>query len=274
MIIQFKRDGKVYEVNVDKVLDRVHAKSEQRIDNMHSGLVVDANTSCKYGFVNQNAEVVIEHQYDQVRPFREGRAAVKLNDKWGVIDTNGQVIVPFIYTSIKSFKQGFAQVSIGDAVGYIDELGTEVLECKYFNLNNGYPYVGLFLVGMTIEKEAPYKENVEYIDITGTQLLDYLSEEEFEISQTYFGKEKDMDRYYSVMAKIAEHCYNVMVERAEGNEEKEMVALKFYKNVIKLLKKEKTAILNAIEEKYAEILTMDEDERYEAESIYADDYDI
>lgn len=69
----------------------------------------------KFGFMNQQLEVVIPPQYDFAFPFQDGKAIVCngcrqekeergehtqiVGGQWGVIDKNGTVIVPLIYDS-------------------------------------------------------------------------------------------------------------------------------------------------------------------------------
>ena len=66
----------------------------------------------KRGFVNTAGEVVIEAQWDDVRPFREGFASVESGGKWGFIDTTGRVISEphgtnflFLLKGLRAFKK-------------------------------------------------------------------------------------------------------------------------------------------------------------------------
>lgn len=48
----------------------------------------------KWGFVDKDGKVVVEHKYDMVTEFNSyGFAGVKVNDVWGVVDRSGNVIV-------------------------------------------------------------------------------------------------------------------------------------------------------------------------------------
>ena len=48
----------------------------------------------KWGFVDKNGNVVIEHIYEYVTELNSnGFAGIKLNGKWGVINSNGNIIV-------------------------------------------------------------------------------------------------------------------------------------------------------------------------------------
>lgn len=79
----------------------------------------------KWGFMNQEGELVIEAVYDDVSPFSEGFAAVNIKGKWGFIDKTGDQVVPPIYKSAWSFHEGLARVQPFDlAPHYIDASGT------------------------------------------------------------------------------------------------------------------------------------------------------
>lgn len=59
-----------------------------------------------YGFVNRlNNNIEIFPLFQEVRPFVNGFAAVKFNEKWGFINLEGQVIIDLIYNDVKDFYQ-------------------------------------------------------------------------------------------------------------------------------------------------------------------------
>jgi WG containing repeat len=62
----------------------------------------------KWGFVNQEGEIVVEPQYDEAFHFSEGLAAVKKDGKFGFINTNGEVVIDYQYGQVDSFKEGVA----------------------------------------------------------------------------------------------------------------------------------------------------------------------
>lgn len=47
----------------------------------------------KWGFVDENYEFVIDHVFDEVFPFTDGLAKVKLNNRWNLIDKTGRVVI-------------------------------------------------------------------------------------------------------------------------------------------------------------------------------------
>ena len=89
------------------------------------------DASGKWGFVDQQGNIVVPFQYDWVWPFSEGLAAVKLKNKWGYINQRNETVTPFQYSDAGSFKEGLARVEMNDKFGYIDKYGKTVTPCKY-----------------------------------------------------------------------------------------------------------------------------------------------
>ncbi len=80
-----------------------------------------------FGFVDTRGEVVIEHKYISVEPFREGRAVVQSPNGWGLIDLWGEEVIPTIYESIEYNPNcGVSAVRDNGKWGYISYRG-EVL---------------------------------------------------------------------------------------------------------------------------------------------------
>lgn len=87
-------------------------------------LVNDDEASRKYRFVNMRGEFVFGG-YDKAWGFREGRAAVRIDDKWGFVDTSGEMVIPLIYDDASSFSDGLALVQLGESKIYIRPDGTQ-----------------------------------------------------------------------------------------------------------------------------------------------------
>ena len=49
----------------------------------------------RWGFVDDKNVTMITYSFDEVRPFSEGLAAVRLNDKWGFLNLGGELVIPF-----------------------------------------------------------------------------------------------------------------------------------------------------------------------------------
>jgi len=113
---------------------------------------------------------------DDQTQFREGMAAVKIGDKWGFINEDGQVVIAPIYDDASNFFDGLAVVKIGSKWGYIDKTGQVVIPLKYDYaepFNNGIAKVGVlsYYKPADIESTIPgiEKYNYETIDKTGNK---------------------------------------------------------------------------------------------------------
>ena len=61
----------------------------------------------KWGFADENGNIVVECQYDFVTEFnKNGFAGIKKNGKWGVINSDGKVVIEPVY-NIDSNKPNF-----------------------------------------------------------------------------------------------------------------------------------------------------------------------
>ena len=48
----------------------------------------------KWGFYNENGEIVIQPKYDFIIAFQDGICPVSIGDKWGIIDKKGNYVYP------------------------------------------------------------------------------------------------------------------------------------------------------------------------------------
>ncbi|MBS9780041.1 MAG: WG repeat-containing protein [Moraxellaceae bacterium] len=58
----------------------------------------------KWGFVDDKNVTMITYSFDEVTPFSQGLAGVRINDKWGFIDKAGELIVDFNYPNTGVIK--------------------------------------------------------------------------------------------------------------------------------------------------------------------------
>lgn len=119
-------------------------------------------------------------QFDYVRPFSEGLAAVRMGDyetgKWGFIDTTGKEVVPCQFDAVQPFSEGLAAVCKGDPYdggkwGFIDKTGKEVIPCQY--LSAGDFHDGLAKVGADLGVANQWGDTTRYgfINTTGKEVI-------------------------------------------------------------------------------------------------------
>lgn len=97
----------------------------------------------QFGFETRAGRTAIRPHFDQVTPFRDGRAVVQRGGKWGFIDTDGRWVGPPRYDWIDPgrFDEGPALVSAEGLYGYLDRNGVEVMP---LSLEQATPFVGGF----------------------------------------------------------------------------------------------------------------------------------
>lgn len=49
----------------------------------------------RWGFVDDNDVTMITYSFDEVKPFSEGLAGVRIDDKWGFVNLGGELVIPF-----------------------------------------------------------------------------------------------------------------------------------------------------------------------------------
>ncbi len=92
----------------------------------------------RWGFVDDNNVTMITYSFDEVRPFSEGLAGVRIDSEWGFVNLGGELVIPFRFD-----KSG---VSVGDS--YKDQ--------PAFVFTNGKAWIGNLKNGakMCIDKEG------------------------------------------------------------------------------------------------------------------------
>lgn len=124
-----------------------------------------SNRIMKWGFIDKKANTIVEPQYEWVREFSEGLAAVEINDKWGYIDKAGKVVIKPQYSDAYTFSEGLAvitkpfTISNGNILnknGYINKQGEIIVKPQY---DMAYPFsdgLGLVTDGYKNERKTIY----------------------------------------------------------------------------------------------------------------------
>ena len=91
----------------------------------------------KWGFCNENREIIITCIYEYAKPFQEGLAPIQLNGLWGAISPSGELVIPCIHKKEGSvyplqFSEGLAIIyNKKGKMGFINKKGKIVIEPKY-----------------------------------------------------------------------------------------------------------------------------------------------
>ncbi len=134
----------------------------------------------KWGFIDEDGNLLIYPAYDYVGAFYKERALVYIGSvdfmgypkegKYGFINKNGEIVIPIVYNSAKDFNSfGQAIVKEQDYYGIIDIEGKTVIPFEYTNISFSQSN-NLYIACITEESNSNQsKRNVYYfIDPSGT----------------------------------------------------------------------------------------------------------
>jgi hypothetical protein len=107
------------------------------VDTNEKGLI-RVKLNGKWGFVNNEKNLVIPLIYDMAWRFQEGLAAVKLNGKLGFINERNETVIPFNYETTLGLEYYFtnelAAVVLHGNYGFISLKNEVVIPFKYDNV--------------------------------------------------------------------------------------------------------------------------------------------
>jgi hypothetical protein len=115
----------------------------------------------KWGYVNEQGEMVIKPQFEMASEFKNGLAAVVAIDKvgyknkYGYIDKSGTMVVEPQYDEAEAFSDGLAAVSKDYRWGYIDATGKEVIPLQFIEASN----FSDGLAAVYVQSEEPDKDS-------------------------------------------------------------------------------------------------------------------
>lgn len=138
------------------------------------------------------ATVPLSSQYDIIRDYTEGYAAVQKDGKWGLVDGAGQCVIPCQYDEVGDFSEGLAAVKDADHNGkgeqwaYIDTKGEIRIDFYPYEATEGRSVlVGEFHDGMAFVSKGLYC----IMDTKGEMI--FSGDSRFFISVTEYNKEYD-----------------------------------------------------------------------------------
>lgn len=109
-------------------------------DFLDNRAIIDKNHK-PFAFIDEQGKQVISlTQYESVREFSDGLAAVKKNDLWGFINTTGKLVIPFKYNKVDPFSYGVTMAVIDGLAGLIDTKGNEIapIESSSYWVNENF----------------------------------------------------------------------------------------------------------------------------------------
>ncbi|MBO6621411.1 MAG: WG repeat-containing protein [Balneola sp.] len=102
------------------VIDGIFEKDKKQKNTIHPVLL-----NGKWGYINQNGEMVISPRYDEARDVSGNYAAVRNGTLWGFVKENPiEVVVTSKFAILGEFENGLAPAQLpGGKYGYIDGTG-------------------------------------------------------------------------------------------------------------------------------------------------------
>lgn len=98
---------------------------------------IHASLDGKWGVVNRQNDIIVPFKYsdrDCIKPFKNGFAAVKVNERWGFVDEKGIEVITPKYERVEDYMFGFFIVKQKEKWGAIDSKNKEMIPCIYNKL--------------------------------------------------------------------------------------------------------------------------------------------
>lgn len=128
--------------------------TDRRVNNIQESIPVNRFTTLqprqqdgKWGFIDDKNVTMITYSFDEVRPFSEGLAGVRINGEWGFINLGGELVIPF----------GFNDFNVPDSTNDKSvTLDNSYKDKPAFVFVNGKAWIGSLENGnkMCIDKEG------------------------------------------------------------------------------------------------------------------------
>lgn len=160
------------------------------------------NKDGKYGFINQDGDMVIPNNYIIVQGFSEGLSAFRSGDwdaeaeawidgyKVGYINQAGQETIIFStsiheWVGLGNFSNGLASVIKDNKVGYIDKDGNTVIPFIYAPEHGHGDYTYDFSEGLVVAKKGDYENGFKYgfINTSGDEAVPFIFDNAESVSE-------------------------------------------------------------------------------------------
>ena len=168
-----------------------------------NGRAIVRNDAWRATIIDREARTVFQSDWDDIRPFSEGLAAVRKNGKWGFVDREGEVVIEPQYDSVTAFAEGLAgfelgatQVSLSNGIswtcpgrrGFIDHSGSVVIPAEWIDASPFHEGLAVVCTGGTMKpnailggRELLSNRKYGYLDRTGRLLISG----EFDIAHSF-----------------------------------------------------------------------------------------
>ena len=115
----------------------------------------------KYGFKDEKQKIIVQPIFNDVYPFNEGLALVKIDSKYSFINEN-EKIIKYDFDFAYPFSEGLAVIKIDEKWGYINNVGKYIIEPK---LDDAESFILGFAFIQINGKEQVINKNGEIMEI-------------------------------------------------------------------------------------------------------------
>lgn len=116
---------------VSKAGNEIISPSYDFISGISKNNKIAVSINDKWGITNLLGETDLNLEYESLFIYMNDLYCAKKNNKYGYIDDNKNIIIPFIYDDAEVFVNGIAKVVKGDKTGYIDTQNNTVIPFIY-----------------------------------------------------------------------------------------------------------------------------------------------
>jgi hypothetical protein len=114
----------------------------------------------KYEVIDLKGNIITQTAFRNIQPYREGYAAVRLDDQYGFIDNQGKLAIKNTFSKVSDFSEGLASVQVNGKCGYINTEGETIIplefsKCLDFQDGKAVVYNGYRKAGL-IDQQGDY----------------------------------------------------------------------------------------------------------------------
>lgn len=84
-------------------------------------------TGEKFGFANEQGQIIINANFDEAYNFQDGLALVRQGTQYGYINPTGAFVIKPTFADAWGFSDGLAKVAVNDKIGFINKQGNLVI---------------------------------------------------------------------------------------------------------------------------------------------------
>ena len=136
----------------------------------------------KWGYIDNNMDLVVTNKYEQALPFSEGVAFVRVDKQWGIIDPDGLFLCPphFLAVAFEGTRDGLSAVYLDGGWRFVDTHGKQripgTFECAFpfceglalVTLGKKQGYIdknGRIIIGCQFEEARSFSEGFAAVKI-------------------------------------------------------------------------------------------------------------